>query len=94
MNDDDFNSIVIELSDTLELDTLMYLNKKFSKEEDSNFILNIVLSVHISSLVNIMRSVSREDVSVSKNVDNFVKDLIGFVEHRLKVQISKYQRQH
>lgn len=94
MNDLDFNAIIIDLSDKLESETLNYLNRQFKQEEDSDLILNLVLSAHTSSLVNIMRAIAQDNEGVAPSVNKFIKDLLEFVSLRHKIEITKFHRDH
>jgi hypothetical protein len=85
---------IIELSDLLEIECLKFCADKFKESEESGLILNLILSAHLSSLVNIMRAIANDNHGVKPATDEFIKELLEFVSSKHHMQFGKFYRDH
>lgn len=83
---------IVELSDILEIESLKFFADKFKEYQESGLILNLVLSAHLSSLVNIMRAIANDNHGVKPAVDEFLKELLDFVSSKHHIQFGKVYR--
>jgi hypothetical protein len=83
---------IVELSDILEIECLKFFAEKFKAPEESGLILNLVLSAHLSSLVNIMRAIANGNHGVKRATDEFIKELLDFVSSKHHMQFGRFYR--
>lgn len=86
--------IIIGLSDELEVITLKFLSQNIKTIEDSNYILNLILSSHISSLISLMKCIAEDNKGMKIKVDEFINELLTFLSRTYSVSCNKYHREH
>lgn len=88
----EFKKMVVELDEIISDHVFLYFTKNFKSECESGILLNLVISSHISSIVNMMTIIAKNsdgNSDVIKNVDLFVKKLIRFIEQDHKLEMEK-----
>lgn len=84
--------MIIELSDIIELETLKFFYNKYKDEVESDIILNLIVSSHLSSLTNLMKGVARDNPIVSANVNKFLEKLIDLISQSHKMEFHQFKR--
>ncbi len=78
---DKYKEITIKLTNKLEREFLGYTLDAFSDEEEINIsdILNVIMSVHLSSMFTIMILVSQDKDHILKEVHKFIQNIRKFI---------------
>lgn len=79
MMDERFKKLVTKLNKKLQLNTMEFIIEHLNNEENANDIINLVLSSHISSLYNSMKSVTGDNENDKKRIEEFFNGLCNFL---------------
>lgn len=85
--------LIKELSNLLENTTFIFLTLKYKDAEESSNVLNLLTSGYSSALINIMRTIARENPGVKPGVDRFIKKFVEFfvLETKMEVEVKKHK---
>lgn len=85
--------LIKELSNLLENTTFIFLTLKYKDAEESSNVLNLLTSGYSSALINIMRTIARENPGVKPVVDKFIKKFVEFfvLETKMEVEVKKHK---
>lgn len=77
---EEYKKIICKLSDHIEKEVLLLLARNFTSEQMTSDIIDLVISVHMSSLFNIMRGLSDEHSEMRKTVAQFIENTVSFLK--------------
>jgi hypothetical protein len=72
--------MIDKLIKKLKLETMEFLNKNLEDEEEVDIIIGIMISSHISSLINLLTSIGEHHPVNKEKLDKFCKNIIKFLE--------------
>lgn len=79
MTEEEYNKLVIKFSEYLKEKSLDFLLKSLDKNATTNTALNLMISAHISSLINLGTDISEN----SKEMQEFISKLITFLHENM-----------
>ncbi len=79
-------------SDEIETKASKFLINNLNKEENTNDVLDLILSSHITSIINLMRYFSEEHPHIKEKVNFFIKDLIEFLAGGFKLEVERIKK--
>jgi hypothetical protein len=97
MMDDNQKEFTRKLSDILLNKTLKFILEIFESnkaiELQATPLLNIVLSSHVSSLLNIMPLIAGDNENIKKNINEFLNKLTLFIEDftNKKIEVIRFR---
>lgn len=74
-----FKKLTVELSGELREKCIEFMAKKFSGEENTTDIMNLILSANISNLADLMLRISSEHPKIHEKVKEFIKKLYDVI---------------
>jgi hypothetical protein len=82
MEENRFENFIKELSDIISNKSCDYIIDilKVKGEENTSDLINLLISSHISSMFNCMRTLSQDNKEIQKKVYKFENDLISFMD--------------
>ncbi len=82
-------SLIKPLSNKLNDTLINFFNENLEHEEETREILDLILSSHVSSLLNSMKFVSMCDSNIGKNVNEFLIKLLEFLSKNFDLEIKE-----
>lgn len=82
-----FNNHVIKLQIAIAKCFLDFQDAELNDNEDMSYVLNLILSAHISSLVHCLKCASEQNENAKNIIDEFIKELETFlrVNHEFRI---------
>ena len=71
--------LIRNFSNELKVKSRKFLINNLNKEEDASDVLDLILSSHLTSIINLMEAFSEEHPHIKKKVNFFIKDLMEFL---------------
>lgn len=80
--------LMMELCDVLQKTSAEFLINRCKKVESISDMLDLILSSHVTSIVNLMKHTSSPDARIKKKVLLFIQELLQFLSkhHMLEVE--------
>lgn len=94
MHDPD-KKMIQELESIISNSIYLYYSEHFKDGCETGLVLNLTISAHISSLVNMMRDIAEDSTGndIKKKVDSFVEKLLLFISQTFKMDIDIVKRE-
>lgn len=86
----EYLKLIEEMTDLLENLSLSFMVKAFkSTEQDTSDLINLVLSSHISSMLNLMNKLSHEHPEMNVLVKKFIANLVYHISKQNPIEKIK-----
>lgn len=86
MNESKQKELIFQLSEHLKKETWQFLIKNFEENTDISNLLNIILSGHISSIINLMSLSAKGNEEAEVKVKKFLSELNNFLSERFQTE--------
>jgi len=94
MIEEKYLDIISSISDCIGEKTLHLLGENLSDGEETSIVINLVISIHLSAMSNLMKLIAREDTSVLANIDKFLSALLNFMHQDFGLFFVKARKDH
>lgn len=71
--------IIDKLTNQLRLGTLNFLNEHLEDKENASHVVGIIISSHITSLINLLEFISKHNPDTKESLDKFTDNIIKFL---------------
>lgn len=75
-----FNDLIIELSERLAQEVLIFLETKLYEDEDISKVIDLILSSNLTCAFALMHCVAKGNEKVEQKVDEFESKLKDYIE--------------